>query len=300
MKAIIAGTELKDSLTERETERLRICTKTILACLSSQFDGGLALIEVQDTKLYRENWPTFEAYCLDVLKISRSRAYQLIEGTRIKSALPPAASKLIVNEGQARALASVPEESRVKVINAAAKSGSITAATLTEAASQMSTAVDTVQPMNTGISLKTPTKSDPLTLEQQIAEKKAKSEVVLDDTGTVIPADGLPFWKRRSEIQAILTELSRIKCLVEKAKADCDPMFGKVSNAVIDSLNSAYSHLLEAKPYAVCTQCMGTFTLQPTGCGMCGNKGLISKYQWDTQSRKEIKEVRLKANGVKN
>lgn len=131
---------------------------------------------------------------------------------------------------------------------------------------------------------------------EKLAEKKTAAKPTLDDIGTPIPKDALPFWKRRQEVQDILTELSRIKCAVEKAKADGDPMFGKVGNGVISDLTQAYTHLLEAKPYAVCTTCMGSPSAQPKGCSMCGNKGLISKWQWDTQSRKEIKEIRLKSN----
>jgi len=116
-----------------------------------------------------------------------------------------------------------------------------------------------------------------------------------DEIGIRIPGDALPFWHRRDEVQKLLTDLSRVKCAVEKAKLEGDPMFGKVSNGVLDPLTLAYTQISEAKPFAVCTECMGSFSVQPNGgCGMCGSKGLISKWQWDTHSRKEVKEMRLK------
>lgn len=133
----------------------------------------------------------------------------------------------------------------------------------------------------------------------KLADKKGKlgDKKVLDDIGTEIPYDCLPFWNRRAEVQEMLTQISHIKSAIEKAKRTGDCMFGKVSNGVIDNLSLAYTQLLEAKPYAVCTTCQGRFNVQK-GCSMCGNKGLISKWQWDTQSRKEIKEIRLKAATV--
>ena len=141
-----------------------------------------------------------------------------------------------------------------------------------------------------------PPQNGGLTLGQKKAEKPP---IELDEVGTPIPTDALPFWHRREEAQKLITEVSRIKCAIEKAKNDGDPLFGKVSNAVIADLSRAYTHLLEAKPYAVCTSCMGSFSVQPKGCSTCGNKGLISKWQWETQSRKEVKDIRLRANAAR-
>lgn len=121
-----------------------------------------------------------------------------------------------------------------------------------------------------------------------------KPPIELDEIGIPIPEDGIPFWHRREEIQKLLTQISHIKCTVENAKNSDDPMFARVSNAVIAELERVYAHIMEAKPYAVCTTCMGRFTVQPKGCSFCGDKGLISKWQWETQSRKEVKEMRMK------
>lgn len=141
-------------------------------------------------------------------------------------------------------------------------------------------------------------------VEIQPSQKKALSTHAsngkvtqeLDATGTIIPSDALPFWARRQEVQDIMSDLSRIKSIISKAKADGDPLYGVISNGVIVHLEQAFTHISEAKPYAVCTQCMGSPSFQPTGCGMCGNTGLIGKYKWDHQSRKEVKELRLKSN----
>lgn len=133
-------------------------------------------------------------------------------------------------------------------------------------------------------------------MEKNGGPKSPAPEPVFDDIGTRIPFHAIPYWKRRQEIQDMLTTLSRIKSTVERAKKEGDCMFGKVSNCAIDNLSQSYTHLLEAKPYAVCTACEGHFEVQPKGCSFCGNKGLISKWQWDVQAPKELKDLRLKAN----
>lgn len=121
----------------------------------------------------------------------------------------------------------------------------------------------------------------------------------LDETGTPIPDEAIPFWNRRQEVQNLLTEIISLKAKIKLAKDAEDPMYGNVSNAAIDQLSAAYQHVSEAKPYAVCTSCQGVPSFQPKGCSMCSNTGLISKWRWDTASRQEVKEMRSKVNAAR-
>jgi hypothetical protein len=41
---------------------------------------------------------------------------------------------------------------------------------------------------------------------------------------------------------------------------------------------------------------MGSPTLQPKGCSFCASTGVIPEWKWNTQSIKEVKEMRLKLN----
>jgi len=152
---------------------------------------------------------------------------------------------------------------------------------------------DSKSPVESGKSQKreTPKQDDKTT-----PKPPAKRPIELDEIGTPIPEDAIPFWHRKQEIQDLLTQISHIKKTIERHRNESDPMFAKVSNGAVDQLSLVYQQVLEAKPYAVCTTCMGRFSVQPKGCSFCGNKGLISKWQWDTQSRKEVKDMRIKAN----
>jgi hypothetical protein len=53
---------------------------------------GEVLAHVRDTRLYKRDFKTFEAYCRERHSISRSRAYQLIALTQPQAALPPGPS----------------------------------------------------------------------------------------------------------------------------------------------------------------------------------------------------------------
>lgn len=276
----------KTPLTPLERRRFEICKQTIKDGLQTCFDTGAALKEIRDRRYYREDFDTFEEFSAASYQIGRAQSYRLIDAIEVKESLPKSISKLITNESQARALADVPEAKRVELVLEINKSGeTITAESIKAMSSKMSPIGDKDQPVKMG--------------KFDFAASKngsKKPEPVYDDTDTwtAIPEDALPFWARKQEVQDLLTSISRIKSTVEEAKNRNDPMFSKVSNAVIAELQKIYAHILEAKPYAVCTTCMGRFTVQPKGCSFCGDKGLISKYQWDVQSRKEVKEMRMK------
>lgn len=233
-----------------------------------------AAMQLRNDRLYRETHDSWELFCRDEFDMTPQYCNRLIAAMELKESLPETLSGKITNESQAKALASVPKEFRSKVLSETAKSGPVTAASIKK---QSETIVSKLGPIESGISSKPP--------------------IELDECGTPVPKDGIPYWNRRQEVQDILTQISRIKGVIEKAKADGDKMYGIVSNAVIAHLAQAYTHFSEAKPYAVCTQCMGSPSVQPQGgCTMCKGSGLICKFKWDTVSRKEIKEIRLKSN----
>jgi hypothetical protein len=84
-----------------------------------------ALKDTYDKKLWQDDYPSFEAYCKEVLGLSRQRAHQIIgaEGTRQfmialcaedSAELAQAAAEL--NDEQAREIATVPVEKRKQVL----------------------------------------------------------------------------------------------------------------------------------------------------------------------------------------
>lgn len=74
---------------------------------------GCLLRHVRDTKLYRQDYPTFEAFAEAELGLSRSRAYQLIDDYEVRANLSTIVDKPS-NEGQARELAKLPAEEQAE------------------------------------------------------------------------------------------------------------------------------------------------------------------------------------------
>jgi len=123
----------------REVRRLFVLEQTIEAGMTSFVLVGEALLEVRDSRLYRMNYPTFEAYCKGRWSFGSARAYRLIEAAEVVGAMSPIGD-VPTNEGQARALAPVlrdhgPEAAAAVLTSASqATNGHVTAAAITAAA----------------------------------------------------------------------------------------------------------------------------------------------------------------------
>lgn len=72
---------------------------------------GQALLEIRDSRLYRDTHGTFEAYCAERWEISRPRAYQMIDAAGVAKAVAPVSTDVdtpvIRSEAVARELAPV-------------------------------------------------------------------------------------------------------------------------------------------------------------------------------------------------
>lgn len=68
-----------DVLSPTESTRLQKCEAVIEKGLQTFIEVGNALLEIRDSRLYRQDYGTFEDYCRKRWKISRAHAYRLIE-----------------------------------------------------------------------------------------------------------------------------------------------------------------------------------------------------------------------------
>jgi hypothetical protein len=119
-------------LATREVARLAELEGVIERGLQTFIEVGRALLEIRDSRLYRENYSTFEAYCRERWGMSRAHAYRQIEAAQVAEMMSPIGD--IPNEAQARALAPLKddEETLIKVWRLAnvETGGNVTAAVL--------------------------------------------------------------------------------------------------------------------------------------------------------------------------
>jgi hypothetical protein len=108
----------------------------------------------------------------------------------------------------------------------------------------------------------------------------------VDDVGRTIPEELLPLWGRRREVQDLMTALSRVRVALRSAQEMRDPLFSEIPfSSALAHLDQAYDAVQVAKPYAVCAFCQGH------GCEACRDRGLLSKFRWDSTVPREHKEA---------
>jgi hypothetical protein len=116
---------LKEKLDVSERTKFRKLQAIIAEGISSFVVVGNALKEIRDSKLYREEYKTFEKYVSDKWKMQKSQAYRLIDSSVINQNLSHIVGQSsrvseIVNPRQLCELKDVPAESMAPVVERAA------------------------------------------------------------------------------------------------------------------------------------------------------------------------------------
>lgn len=263
-----AGRSAKPSRGISKQSRYEVLKEKIRNWWEDRFKVGAALQEIRDQKLYQHEHETFEEFCQQEYGFERAHAYRLIGFAEVKASvqMSPMGDKL-ENERQARALAPVPEEKRLEVLETVAAKGPVTAKAITEVAKQV---------------------APPAPAQK---EKEAKTEH-RDKTGYVIPDSILADWQRAEDFSSVLREISKVKSILKKGLEDSDLIFAEVNNTTVSTLTNAYGDLKRVLPYAVCPTCQGR---TPKKCATCRSRGFVSEFYYTTCVPEETKRIREKA-----
>lgn len=118
-------------MNEIEIGRWQICKHIVRDGLQKFYEVGEALLEIRDSRLYRNDYSTFEECCSKEWGISRPRAYQLMDAAGMVDRLSTIVDILPTTESQARPLAILEPDQQVQAWQKAieiAPEGKITAA----------------------------------------------------------------------------------------------------------------------------------------------------------------------------
>jgi hypothetical protein len=109
-----------DKLSPEEKQLRRVCETTIRKGKKWFVPTGRALAVINERRLYREGYPTFDAYCKQRWGFTDAHAHRLIEAFKVAEDLSPFGDELLPdNEAQTRVLAKVPAANRLAVMMAA-------------------------------------------------------------------------------------------------------------------------------------------------------------------------------------
>lgn len=95
--------------------RLLECEEVIERGLNTFVEVGAALLEIRDSRLYKDNYSTFEDYCRERWGMSRIHAHRLIESAGVVENLLPMGNILPTSERQARPLVGLPPELQAQI-----------------------------------------------------------------------------------------------------------------------------------------------------------------------------------------
>lgn len=250
---------MKDLSTRTLAQLKQIVTRN----LSATIEAGLALKEIRDRDLWKEEATSFQAFCIENWGVSRSRAYQLIDSAIVVQELPESASTAVDTERAARELKKVPKEAREAIVEKAkGEDGKVTGPAVAKAVTE---------------------------------HQAASIPKLFDRTGFEIPqpSPACSTWLRMDEAQSMLTALSRIKGVIERAKDQKDLLYSEINTStLVADLTSSYQQLKVALPYAVCPSCQGR-VLSP--CTTCNGRGMVSEFYWKHKVPDKTKEIREKA-----
>ncbi len=231
-----------------EFKRFGHLRQIVKSWMDNRFEAGKALSEIRDGKLYRDEFETFEEFCISEYKIDDSYARRLMDFAEIKSA-PMGAE--IENERQARALSKVPEEDREEVIKKAKKNGKLTASSITDAAKE------TVKEIH---------------LDKTKAQRPIPEHVVED-------------WNRSIETAAeLVSMIQKVVNTLREGVESNDKIFREFTSSVVTQAEGLrYTIKSQLGGHALCPFCHGN---KPDKCDSCSQRGFISKYFWDSPAVK--------------
>jgi DNA N-6-adenine-methyltransferase (Dam). len=97
------------------TGRLLECERVIERGLNTFVEVGAALLEIRDSRLYKDNYSTFESYCQERWGMSKQHAFRLMDGVEVIRNLSPMGDFLPSSERQIRPLVGLPQEQQFQV-----------------------------------------------------------------------------------------------------------------------------------------------------------------------------------------
>ncbi len=255
-----------NEITQSEKSRLKQLERVIKAGEKTFVEVGLALTEIRDSKLYREEHGSFEKYMDRVWGWTKQYGYQLMAASKVVNEitnnknLSPELVKRVNSSlpfPAARALSKVPPPRRLGVVQKIVAAGQkVTAAAVSKIAGK---------------------------------PPKRPATALLDGTGLPVPPEVSALWNRMAEAQALMTSISSVRGVLRKAEDEKDILFIEVDfTDCMAKLNQVYIDVQRAKPFAICPTCSGIHT---KGCMTCKGRGFVSEFYWKHQVPEETKTL---------
>ena len=251
---------MPNELTTTDTTRLRECEDKIDSSLRSFVDIGDALLEIRESRLYRDEHTTFERYCQERWNITKSRANQLISASRLVENLEneDANGVLPSSESVARELQRADADRQHDVWSQAVSSAPRGANN--EAVVTARHVRETIEQLTTGTTPRPPTDESPR-----------------DGAGEPIPECVMPEYETRLELGLIAAAVSQGAAKVRQM--DGQRGMALISHQEIDRLlQQGREEIRFGAFHVVCPVCSGNGSIADgTPCEHCRYTGYLNR-----------------------
>lgn len=251
---------MSTDLTTNDDQRLVECEAKIDRSLRSFVDIGDALLEIRESRLYRNSHQNFEQYCQSRWNITKSRANQLISASRLVENLEnngQLGGVLPSSESVARELQRVDADRQQEVwsqVVSTAPRGANNEAVVT--ARHVRETVESIAA--------TP-------------EPVATTERVTDATGEPVPTSVIPEYEAGIELSGIAAEVSQVAAKVRQM-ADRRGMALVNSQEIDRLLQQVREEIRFGIFYTSCPECGGSGAIfDGSPCGTCRGNGYLNR-----------------------
>ena len=121
--------------------------------------------------------------------------------------------------------------------------------------------------------------------EEKAQEKPLAQTPLEDEVKQIIPDALIPIWRRRDEIQKLLSACSLIKSALRSACNEQDALWVELTDMqqTQRDIANVWTQLKLAQPYAVCPTCRGK-EAKCEDCKNCSGRGMVSQFRWKQTS----------------
>lgn len=205
-----------DELTN--TQRYETLCQNISSWWSDRHRVGEALKEINENRLYKLEYDTFENFCLAKFGISKTSVYRLMGAVTMSQEVG-----VHLNGEQSAALKAAPEEVRQEIVAEVSGTGDLTSQKIREA----------------------------------VARRQEIPTINLDRTGYPIPSELYFDWERARETGRELTNAANdLRNAIKKGRT-LDIVYKEVPQSAEADAGNLFTALKCIAPYAVCTSCSG-------------------------------------------
>ena len=262
---------------------LNIMTKTEAQKCVERIKHGWDGIQQAVRELYeRQGWraldyPSWKSCCEQEFGFSRQHGYRLLEAARLNLQITKenrevspkgdadSVKGFVANECQARELAGLTSAQAQTVIrNILDDDRAVTARAIRQE------------------------------IERENREAAAKTSkpvgpIEQDKVGQPIQSSYLADWHRAEAVaRELVSQLSGVRRALAGGIGDGDKIYGEVSNTILADLGNVLAQVKSIMPHAVCPSCRKRRRHE---CDLCGQRGFISKFRWDTAVPEETKQM---------